>query len=88
MDESYGTYVDDEYCDNHDYGDTDDDTDDDSDDYNDHKNDGYSQIACRRSCHKITNLEILESHRPHGLAHVRPICHSNMDLVRAWMSIL
>ena len=33
MDESYGTYVDDEYFDNHDYDDTDDDTDDD----NDHK---------------------------------------------------
>ena len=31
MDESYGTYVDDEYCDNHDYDDTDDDTDDDND---------------------------------------------------------
>ena len=28
MDESYGTYVDDEYFDNHDYDDTDDDTDD------------------------------------------------------------
>ena len=28
MDESYGTYADDEYCDNHDYDDTDDDTDD------------------------------------------------------------
>ena len=28
MDESYDTYVDDEYCDNHDYDDTDDDTDD------------------------------------------------------------
>ena len=33
MDESYGTYVDDEYFDNHDYADdTDDDTDDDIDD--------------------------------------------------------
>ena len=31
MDESSGTYVDDEYCDNHDYDDTDDDTDDDND---------------------------------------------------------
>ena len=31
MDESYGTYVDDKYCDNHDYVDTDDDTDDDND---------------------------------------------------------
>ena len=31
MDESYGTYVDDEYCDNHDYDDIDDDTDDDND---------------------------------------------------------
>ena len=31
MDESYGTYVDDEYCDNHEYDDTDDDTDDDND---------------------------------------------------------
>ena len=31
MDESYGTYVDDECCDNHDYDDTDDDTDDDND---------------------------------------------------------
>ena len=31
MDESCGTYVDDEYCDNHDYDDTDDDTDDDND---------------------------------------------------------
>ena len=30
MDESYGTYVDDEYCDNHDYDDTDDDNDIDS----------------------------------------------------------
>ena len=35
MEESYGTYVDDEYFDNHDYDDTDDDTDDD----NDHKKD-------------------------------------------------
>ena len=33
MDESYGTYVDDEYFDNHDYDDdTDDDTDDNTDD--------------------------------------------------------
>ena len=31
MDEFYGIYVDDEYCDNHDYDDTDDDTDDDND---------------------------------------------------------
>ena len=31
MDNSYGTYVDDEYCDNHNYVDTDDDTDDDND---------------------------------------------------------
>ena len=38
MEESYGTYVDDEYFDNHDYDDTDDDTDDD----NDHKNDSYT----------------------------------------------
>ena len=33
MDESYGTYVDDEYCANHDYDDTDDD--------NDHEKDSY-----------------------------------------------
>ena len=39
MDESYGTYVDDEYCDNHDYDDTADDTDDDTDDDNDNDND-------------------------------------------------
>ena len=32
MDEPYGTYVDDEYFDNHDHDDTDDDTDDDIDD--------------------------------------------------------
>ena len=38
MDESYGTYVDDEYFDNHEYDDTDDDTDDD----NDHKKDSYT----------------------------------------------
>ena len=38
MDESYGTYVDDEYCDNHDYHDTYDDTDDD----NDHEKDSYT----------------------------------------------
>ena len=38
MDESYGTYVDDEYVDNHDYDDADDDTDDD----NDHKKDSYT----------------------------------------------
>ena len=38
MDESYGTYVDDEYFDNHDYDDIDDDTDDD----NDHKKDSYT----------------------------------------------
>ena len=37
MEESYGTYVDDEYFDNHDYDDTDDDTNDDTDDDNDHK---------------------------------------------------
>merc|ERR1712078_42163 len=38
MDQSYGTYVDDVYLDNHDYDDTDDDTDDD----NDHKKDNYT----------------------------------------------
>ena len=37
MDESYGTYVDDEYFDNHDYDDTDDDTDD-----TDHTKDSYT----------------------------------------------
>ena len=42
MDESYGTYVDDEYFDNHDYDDADDDTDDDTDDDNDHKKDSYT----------------------------------------------
>ena len=42
MDESYGTYVDDEYFDNHDYDDTDGDTDDDTDDDNDHKKDSYT----------------------------------------------
>ena len=37
MDESYGTYVDDEYFDNHDYADdTDDDTDDDIDEDDEH----------------------------------------------------
>ena len=36
MDETYGTYVDDEYFDNHDY-------DDDTDDDNDHKNDSYAK---------------------------------------------
>ena len=36
MDETYGTYVDDEYFDNHDY-------DDDTDDDNDHKNDSYTK---------------------------------------------
>ena len=35
MDESYGTYVDDEYCDMHDYDDTDDDTDNDTGDEHD-----------------------------------------------------
>ena len=35
MDESSGTYVDDEYCDNHDYDDTEGDTDDDTDGEND-----------------------------------------------------
>ena len=38
MDESYGAYVDDEYCDNHDYDDTDDDADDDTDDDTDDDN--------------------------------------------------
>ena len=38
MDKTYGTYVDDEYFDNHDYVDSDDDTDDD----NDHKKDSYT----------------------------------------------
>ena len=47
MDESYDTYVDDEYVDNHDYdddtdGDTDDDIDDDTDDDNDQKKDSYT----------------------------------------------
>ena len=43
MDETYGTYVDDEYFDNHDYDDdTDDNTDDDTDDDNDHKKDSYT----------------------------------------------
>ena len=42
MDETYGTYVDDEYFDNHDYDDTDDDTGDDTDDDNDHKKDIYT----------------------------------------------
>ena len=40
MDESYGTDVDDEYVDDHDYDDADDDTDDD----NDHKKDSYIYI--------------------------------------------
>ena len=39
MDETYGTYVDDECFDIHDY---DDDTDDDTDDDNDHKKDSYT----------------------------------------------
>ena len=39
MHETYGTYVDVEYFDNHDY---DDDTDDDTDDDNDHKKDSYT----------------------------------------------
>ena len=39
MDESYGTDVDDEYYDNHDY---DDNIDDDIDDDNDHKKDSYT----------------------------------------------
>ena len=39
MDESYGTYVDDECFDNHDYDDADNHTDDDTDDDNDHKKD-------------------------------------------------
>ena len=43
MDESYGTYVDDEWYDNHDYdGNTDDDTEDDTDDDNDHEKDSYT----------------------------------------------
>ena len=43
MDESYGTDVDDEYNDNHDYDDnTDDDTDDDADDDNNHKKGSYT----------------------------------------------
>ena len=37
MDESYGTYVDDEYFDNHDYDDTDDAT--------DHKKDSYTATS-------------------------------------------
>ena len=40
MDESYGTDVDEEYVDDHDYDDADDDTDDD----NDHKKDSYIYI--------------------------------------------
>ena len=40
MDESYGTDVDDEYVDDHDYDDADDDTDDDKD----HKKDSYIYI--------------------------------------------
>ena len=36
MDETYDTYVDDEYFDNHDY-------DDDTDDGNDHKNDSFTK---------------------------------------------
>ena len=40
MDETYGTYVDDEYSDNHDY-------DDDTDDDNDHKNDSYTKEKLR-----------------------------------------
>ena len=42
MEESYGTYVDDEYCDNHDYDDTDDNTDHDTYDDNDHEQDSYT----------------------------------------------
>ena len=43
MYESYGTYVNDEYVDTHDYnGDTDDDADDDTNDDNDHKKDNYT----------------------------------------------
>ena len=40
MDESYGTHVDDEYVDDHDYDGADDDTDDDKD----HKKDSYIYI--------------------------------------------
>ena len=47
MDESYGTYVDDEYFDNHDYDDTDDDTDDD----NDHKKDSYTAAGAAPGPH-------------------------------------
>ena len=39
MDESYGTYVDDDYIDNHDY---DDDIDHDTDDDTDHKKESYT----------------------------------------------
>ena len=42
MDESYGTYVDDEYYDNHDY---DDNTDDDIHDDNDHKKDSCTAVV-------------------------------------------
>ena len=43
MDESYATYVDDEYYVNHDHDDhTDNDTDDDNDDDSDHKKDCYT----------------------------------------------
>ena len=45
MDESYGTYVDDEYFDNHDYDDdTDDDTDDDIDDDTDDDTDDGGRV--------------------------------------------
>ena len=42
MDESYGTYVDDEYVDNHDY-------DDDTDDGKDHKNYSYTKNQWTKS---------------------------------------
>ena len=69
MDESYGTYVDDECFDNHDYDvddddDTDDDTDDntdddhddDTDDDNDHKKDSYTAAGAAPDAGALQNI--------------------------------
>ena len=56
MDESYGTYVDDEYVDNHDYDDIDDDTDDDTVDANDHKKDSYTAVGAAPDAGAFQNM--------------------------------
>ena len=78
MDGSYGTYVDDECIDNHDY-------DDDTDDNNDHKKDSYTAAGAAPDAGAAPTHTRPDQTRP-KTKDQGP--RTNMDLLRAWMSIL